>query len=130
MKFEDMNPMQQRLHNAACVLDVDGDEYGFVPLLRETIDALSTAPRKEFEPVEFLLGGTRLKLSFQQEECESCGASSAHFRTVPLDQYAQELQGLWVALVPAENDRHLRMQIPTPNASLSGLPHGEEHKHD
>ena len=61
------------------------------------------------QPVEFLLGGARLKLSFQQEECESCGASSAHFRTVPMDQYAEELQGCWVALVPAENDRHLRM---------------------
>lgn len=69
----------------------------------------SAAKREAAQSVEFLLGGTRLKLSFQQEECESCGASSAHFRTVPMDQYAEELQGRWVALVPAENDRHLRM---------------------
>ena len=60
------------------------------------------------EPL-FLLNGARLKLSFQQEECESCGASSAHFRTVPMDQYAEELQGRWVALIAAENDRHLEL---------------------
>jgi len=95
-------------------LDADGDEYGFVPLLLETIEALATAPLKEFTPVEFLLDGARLKLSFRQEECESCGASSAHFHTAPMDQYAEELRGLWVALVPAENDRHLKMKIPTP----------------
>lgn len=39
--FDDMTPMQRRLHNAACVLDADGDEYGFVGLLREAIGALS-----------------------------------------------------------------------------------------
>lgn len=72
----------------------------------------NAAEREAAQQVEFLLGGTRLKLSFQQEECESCGASSAHFRTVPMDQYAEELQGRWVALVPAENDRHLRMVAP------------------
>jgi len=72
--------------------------------------------REAAQSVDFLLGGTRLKLSFQQEECESCGAASTHFRTVPMDQYAEELQGRWVALVPAENDVHLKMQKMTPNA--------------
>jgi len=69
------------------------------------------------DPVEFLLNGARLKLSFQQIECEDCGSMSNHFRTVPLDQYAEELQGQWLALVPAENDRHLRMIAP-PAAEL------------
>lgn len=39
MKFEDMNPLQRRLHNAAIVLDAEGDEHGFVGLLREAIAA-------------------------------------------------------------------------------------------
>lgn len=37
MKFEDMSELQRRLHNAALVLDADGDEYGFVELLRGAI---------------------------------------------------------------------------------------------
>lgn len=126
MKFEDMNAMQRRLHNAACVLDGEGDEYGFVGMLHEAIDEIErmrTPVEVVAQPVEFLLGGARLKLSFQQEECESCGASSAHFRTVPLDQYAEELQGQWVALVPAENDRHLKM-MKTPNRPVEPAPKG------
>jgi hypothetical protein len=40
MRFEDMNPLQQRLHNAAIVLDGDGDEHGYAGLLREAIDQI------------------------------------------------------------------------------------------
>lgn len=64
---------------------------------------------KETTPVDFLLNGERFKLSFQHNECEACGAVSSRQLVVPLDQYAQELHGRWVALVPAENDMHLRM---------------------
>jgi len=37
MKFEDMTPLQRRLHNAAIVIEGDGDEHGFAGLLREVI---------------------------------------------------------------------------------------------
>ena len=37
MKFDDMNPVQRRLHNAACVLGADGDEHGFEQLQRDAI---------------------------------------------------------------------------------------------
>jgi hypothetical protein len=41
MNFADMNPLQRRMHNAAIVLECDGDETGFAPLLREAIEALT-----------------------------------------------------------------------------------------
>lgn len=37
MNFEHMNAIQRRLHNAACVLGADGDEYGFEQLQRDAI---------------------------------------------------------------------------------------------
>jgi hypothetical protein len=37
MNFEHMNAIQRRLHNAACVLGADGDEYGFEKLQRDAI---------------------------------------------------------------------------------------------
>ena len=37
MDFERMNAIQRRLHNAACVLGADGDEYGFEQLQRDAI---------------------------------------------------------------------------------------------
>lgn len=40
IKFENMNELQRRLHNAAIVLDCDGDELGFAGLLREAIEEL------------------------------------------------------------------------------------------
>lgn len=40
MRFEDMNAMQKRLHNAALVLDGEGDDYGFVGMLREAIEQI------------------------------------------------------------------------------------------
>jgi hypothetical protein len=42
-RFEDMNPLQKRLHNAAIALELDGDEFGFSGLMRETIEALQEA---------------------------------------------------------------------------------------
>lgn len=75
------------------------------------------AEQPSAEPVEFLLNGARLKLSFQQVQCEDCGTMSDELRAVPLDQYADELQGRWVALVPAEDDRHLRTD------AAAGFPH-------
>lgn len=97
----------------------DGDVCTLIVLKRAVETLAEVGAGEAAQPVEFLLNGARLKLSFQQEECESCGASSSHFRTVPMDQYAQELQGQWVALVPAENDRHLRM-LATHNVAVSG----------
>jgi hypothetical protein len=35
MDFEQMNAIQRRLHNAACVLGADGDEHGFEQLQRD-----------------------------------------------------------------------------------------------
>lgn len=42
IKFADMNDVQQRLHNAALVLEKDGDEYGFVSLLREALTKITS----------------------------------------------------------------------------------------
>ena len=45
MEFEDMTEIQRRLHNAALVLDADGDEYGFVDLLRGAIAEIERTSR-------------------------------------------------------------------------------------
>jgi cob(I)alamin adenosyltransferase len=41
MDFESMNAIQRRLHNAACVLGADGDEYGFEQLQRDAIQEIA-----------------------------------------------------------------------------------------
>jgi hypothetical protein len=77
--------------------------------------AIEQAVREEMakqEPVAFLLNGSRFKLSFQSICCEACGAEHDRVSCEPLGMYANELQGAWVALVPAENDRHIRMVAP------------------
>jgi hypothetical protein len=77
--------------------------------------AIKQAVREEMakqEPVAFLLNGSRFKLSFQSICCEACGAEHDRVSCEPLGMYANELQGAWVALVPAENDRHIRMVAP------------------
>lgn len=37
MHFDEMNAMQRRLHNAACVIEAEGDEHGFAKLQRDAI---------------------------------------------------------------------------------------------
>lgn len=58
------------------------------------------------EPV-FLLDGARFKLSFNEVCCEECGTENDRVTVEPLGMYANDLQGRWVALVPAEDDKHL-----------------------
>lgn len=53
------------------------------------------AQQNEFRP-DFLLNGTRFKLNF-----------STRGNVDVFHNYARELQGRWVALVPAEDDCHL-----------------------
>lgn len=40
MKFDDMNDLQKRLHNAAIVIEIELNGYGFKELLLETIEEL------------------------------------------------------------------------------------------
>lgn len=40
MTFEEMSPLQRRLHNAALVLEAEGDDHGFAKLQRDAIEAL------------------------------------------------------------------------------------------
>lgn len=60
------------------------------------------------EPL-FLLDGARFKLSFHDVYCEECGAESDKVTCEPLGMYANDLNGQWVALVPAANDQHLEL---------------------
>lgn len=70
------------------------------------------------EPM-FLLDGARFKLSFHDIHCDECGAENNRVTIDPLGMYANELQGKWVALVPAENDRHLELtKLPQKNDDL------------
>ena len=54
MDFENMNAVQRRLHNAACVLDADGDEYGYVVVLRDAIDDIAGLRTRMIELLEIL----------------------------------------------------------------------------
>jgi len=71
----------------------------------------------------FLLGGARFKLNFTSRGNTSLFAN-----------YAEQLQGRWVALVPAENDRHLSTS-PAPSAEQDRIDakyvidHSEEMTH-
>lgn len=76
-------------------------------------------PAAQAVPVEFLLDGARFKLSFQPIHCEECGAEHDKVAVEPLGMYANELDGKWIALVPAENDRHLKMK------SAQAVPDGD-----
>lgn len=60
------------------------------------------------EPL-FLLDGARFKMSFHDVYCEECGAESDKVTCEPLGMYANNLNGQWVALVPAANDQHLEL---------------------
>lgn len=51
--------------------------------------------------VPYLCNGTRFKLSF-----------FAHGGTRCFDSYRDELQGKWVALVEADNDKHMKYAAP------------------
>lgn len=76
--------------------------------IRALIEPLSAEASQQNKPVEFLLDGARFKLSFNED-------GVCH----PLDQYADELSGRWVALVPAENDKHLKMVAFSESASTN-----------
>lgn len=57
----------------------------------------------------FLLGGMRFKLSFHDVYCDECGAENDEVTVAPLGMYANDLDGEWIALVPAANDAHLEL---------------------
>lgn len=40
MNFDNMTPIQRRLHNAAIALGAEGDEHGFEALQRDAIDEI------------------------------------------------------------------------------------------
>jgi hypothetical protein len=82
--------------------------------VRSTSPLLDKNDQKEGEKVEFLLDGARFKLSFHQDECPHCGEMLDDYIVRPLEQYREELNGQWVALVPAENDRHLKFTAKPP----------------
>ena len=41
MTFDEMNPLQRRLHNAALVLEAEGGDHGFAKLQRDAIDGIA-----------------------------------------------------------------------------------------
>ena len=85
MKFEHMNAIQRRLHNAACVLGVDGDEHGFEQLQRDAI-----------AEIEHLREAVR---SARADEAH-CWASRVDGLTAQL----REVNALYMALVKAVAD--------------------------
>ena len=93
MKFEDMNEMQRRLHNAGIVLGCDGDEYGFEQL---QFDALKEIGRLESE---------NRTLRIAQKACETCGPNSARWEDdAPANlEAAAEDAHKWLAYLQARS---------------------------
>lgn len=63
------------------------------------------------EPIEFLAEGTRFKMAFFDNE-DDLGNPTGGTHVTCFSSYAKELDGRWVALVPAENDRHMKLAAP------------------
>jgi hypothetical protein len=81
---------------------------GTIVRLRAALSALSSA--ETAEPIQFLCNATRFRLNFNgQKNCTS------------LVNFADSLQGQWVALVPAENDRHMKM-VAAPQQAAQPAP--------
>ena len=66
---------------------------------------------KDVEPVSFLAQGTRFKLSFFEHEDDGRGNTGTYVTC--FEGFDKELDGRWVALVAAENDKHLNFTHPT-----------------
>jgi hypothetical protein len=89
---------------------------GTIVRLRAALSALSSA--ETAEPIQFLCNATRFRLNFNgQKNCTS------------LVNFADSLQGQWVALVPAENDRHMKM-VAAPQQAAQPAPMPVAWMHD
>jgi hypothetical protein len=107
MNFEHMNAIQRRLHNAACVLGADGDEYGFEKLQRDAI----------------------AEIEHLREAVRSARADEAHCWASRVDTLAAQLRdsdARYMALLKAVADGVAMQPAPRivvdlgPNVAMSG----------
>jgi len=109
MNFDHMNAIQRRLHNAACVLGADGDEYGFEKLQRDAI-----------AEIELLRDAVR---SARADEAH-CWASRVDGLTAQL----REVDARYMALLKAVADGRAMQPAPAilvdlgPNVEVTGKP--------
>lgn len=103
--------IQDRLRHCAKHTGLDA----VVELLTEAaahIEGLNSIPKVQGgEPVPFLLNGTRFKMSFQTD----LDADLDPITTLTcFNNFQNQLDGRWVALVAAEDDVHLKLSTPQP----------------
>lgn len=103
--------IQDRLRHCAKHTGLDA----VVELLNEAaahIEGLNSIPKVQGgEPVPFLLNGTRFKMSFQTD----LDADLDPITTLTcFNNFQNQLDGRWVALVAAEDDVHLKLSTPQP----------------
>ena len=72
MDFEQMNAIQRRLHNAACVLGADGDEHGFEQLQRDAIAEIERLVRER----KFLVDAVKAFVGAQDESWQEFAAAA------------------------------------------------------
>lgn len=103
--------IQDRLRHCAKHTGLDA----VVELLNEAaahIEGLNSIPKVQGgEPVPFLLNGTRFKMSFQTD----LDADLDPITTLTcFNNFENQLDGRWVALVAAEDDAHLKLRTAQP----------------
>lgn len=103
--------IQDRLRHCAKHTGLDA----VVELLTEAaahIEGLNSIPKVQGgEPVPFLLNGTRFKMSFQTD----LDADLDPITTLTcFNNFQNQLDGRWVALVAAEDDVHLKLRAAQP----------------
>lgn len=84
--------------------------------LRQALEAAL----KPGEPIKFLANATRFKMSFFQNE-DGEGNQTAGTHVTCFEAFEDELDGRWVALVPAEDDCHIKRTAPPAQTPTKGL---------
>lgn len=80
-----------------------------------------SVPEGREKPIQFLANATRFKMSFFDRDEDGSGNTGTYVTC--FEGFSKELDGRWVALVPAENDSHLNMLAASPP---SPAPQGED----
>ena len=66
MTFDEMSPLQRRLHNAALVIEAEGDDHGFAKLQKDAIDALQPNTQEPVAYVSRIAENGRADISWLQ----------------------------------------------------------------
>ena len=108
--------LRKAAEQALYVIDAWERDCDYSLYWRDRDDAMTAlraalAEPEQAEPVKFLANATRFKMAFFQNE-DGEGNQTAGTHVTCFGAFEDELDGRWVALVPAEDDCHLKYTAP------------------